>query len=76
MKCYFLNVRKFISKSGTDCHMLTVADANGEVSDFFITAQQFSDFSDFVPFDFCELTLSVKRNRISVVSLESALVSN
>lgn len=71
MKCYFLNVRRFVSKAGKDCCILTVADPDGQISEFFITPRIFEQLdSDARPFDFVDVELSVSRGRISVHSVE------
>lgn len=71
MKCYFLNVRRFVSKAGKDCSMLTVADLDGQVSEFFIPPALFEQLDANVrPFDFVDVELSVSRGRVSVHSVE------
>lgn len=71
MLCYFLSVRKFISKSGKDCYMLTVASPDGDVSDFFITDVVYAMASEtFAPFEYVELSLTASRGRFTVSGIE------
>lgn len=71
MLCYFLNVRKFISKSGKDCYMLTVASTDGDVSDFFISDIVYGLASEsFSPFEYVELSLTASRGRFTVSGIE------
>lgn len=75
MKCYFLNVRRFVSKAGKDCCMLTVADLDGQVNEFFITSVLFEQLDAGVrPFDFVDVELSVSRGRVSVHAVEPCSV--
>lgn len=71
MLCYFLNVRKFISKSGKDCYMLTVASPDGDVSDFFISDTVYGLASEtFAPFEYVELSLTASRGKFTVSGIE------
>lgn len=75
MKCYFLNVRRFVSKAGKDCCMLTVADLDGQVSEFFIAPTLFEQLdASLRPFDFIDVELSVSRGRVSVHAVEPSVV--
>lgn len=67
MKCYFLNARTFSSKSGKSYYVVTIANREGEVSEFFVS-QEFYDLvaGTFKPFDFVEADLSVSRGRVSL----------
>lgn len=67
MKCYFLNVRTFLSKSGKSCYMITIANCDGEVSEFFISKELY-DFvsSSFSPFDYVEVSIVVARGHVSL----------
>lgn len=71
MTCYFLNVRNFRSKSKNECYLLTVANKDGEVSEFFITSDLYESLcSSFAPFDLVSIELSYARGRCSVLSVE------
>lgn len=71
MLCYFLNVRKFISRSGKDCYMLTVASPEGDVSEFFITDTVYGMASEtFAPFEYVQLSLTASRGRFTVAGIE------
>lgn len=78
MFCYYLNCRHFLSKSNKDCYMLTVASSAGDVSDFFISKQLFTAFSENSnPFDYVRLDITFGRNGSPVVaSYEPALSSD
>lgn len=63
MFCYYLNCRHFLSKSNRDCYVLTVASEAGDVSDFFISKQLFTTFSEnSAPFDYVRLDMAFGRN--------------
>lgn len=71
MFCFFLNVRKFISKLGKDCYILTVASVDGEVSDFFINDTLYGMASEtFAPFEYVELALTASRGRFTVTGID------
>lgn len=67
MKCYFLNARKFSSKAGKSCFMITIANRDGEVSEFFVTEELYdSAAQSFSPFDYVEVAMSVSRGHVSL----------
>lgn len=62
MKGYFLNARKFMSKSGKTCYVVSVANRDGEVSEFFVSEDFYNNVSaSFAPFDFVEISFNVSR---------------
>lgn len=62
MKGYFLNARKFISKSGKTCYVVSVANCDGEVSEFFVSQDFYNNVStSFAPFDYVEISFNVSR---------------
>lgn len=77
MKCYFLNVRRFVSKAGKDCCLLTVTDSSGQVSEFFISPDLFEQLDgNYRPFNFIDVEISVSRGRVSVFNVEPCAVTS
>lgn len=74
MFCYFLNCRKFLSKSAKLCYILTVASPDGEVSEFFLNEDTYDSLvGNYGAFDCINLGISVSRGRVSIISVEHAL---
>lgn len=71
MKCYFLNARKFSSKAGKSCFMITIANCDGEVSEFFVSEELY-DYAarSFRPFDYVEVAMSVSRGHVSLSGID------
>lgn len=71
MKCYFLNARKFMSKAGKSFFMITIANRDGEVSEFFVSEELY-DYAvrSFNPFDYVEIAMSVSRGHVSLCGIE------
>lgn len=76
MFCYFLNVRKFVSKAGKECCIFTIASPEGDVSEFFVSDEVYSAAVEKLsPFDNIELTLTANRGKFSVSGFEHVVQS-
>ena len=70
MKCYFLNSRKFLSKAGKSCFIITIANSDGEVSEFFISEELYNYASQsFSPFDYVEVSITFSRGHASLCGI-------
>lgn len=70
MVCYFLNVKRIVSKKDKVFFIMQVADLNGTVSEFFVSEDIFKIVSNFLPFDRIVLNISLSSGRVNVESIE------
>lgn len=70
MVCYFLNVKRIVSKKDKVFFIMQVADLNGTVSELFVSEDIFKIASNFLPFDRIVLNISLSSGRVNVESIE------
>lgn len=70
MVCYFLNVKRIVSKKDKVFFIMQVADLNGTVSELFVSEDIFKVASNFLPFDRIVLNISLSSGRVNVESIE------
>lgn len=76
MLCYFLNIRKFVSKAGHDCFIFTIASPEGDVSEFFVSEDIYIEASNsLAAFDYIEVSLTANRGRFSITGFEHVVKS-
>lgn len=70
MKFYFLNARTFMSKAGKSCFMITIANHDGEVSEFFVSEELFNVASkSFNPFDYVSVEVTFSRGHATLCGI-------
>lgn len=70
MICYFLNIKRIVSKKDKVFFIMQVADLSGTVSEFFVSEDIFKIASSFLPFDRIVLNISLSSGRVNVESIE------
>lgn len=70
MVCYFLNVKRIVSKKDKVFFIMQVADLTGVVSELFVSEDIFAITSTLCPFDRIVLNISLSSGRINVESIE------
>lgn len=70
MTCYFLNIKRIVSKKDKVYFIMQVADLSGTVSEFFVSEDIFKIASSFLPFDRIVLNISLSSGRVNVESIE------
>lgn len=70
MVCYFLNVKRIVSKKDKVFFIMQVADLSGIVSELFVSEDIFKIASNFLPFDRIVLNISLSSGRVNVESIE------
>lgn len=70
MICYFLNIKRIVSKKDKVFFIMQVADLSGTVSELFVSEDIFKIASSFLPFDRIVLNISLSSGRVNVESIE------